>query len=277
MAEHYNLNFMHPQYGTTLNVDIDANFSVQEILEQLVLSGFVGRADASYDLELMGQALAQQTIFADIPKLYDGAVLKVIERLSAQPTRPSQATTNHPIQLHAQHPDNSLQFSAAYDGHRLIRDVIVRALQQGFLVGEAADFQVYKGAQALLLQESLYQQGLQEGDCLQFRRAVANAPKEVVAPSVTLHTLQEQVQLLETTIGGQLTQLQQQLPRDQALPDVGELSYESLEKVAKRLRKQGKEPSIEPLSLKGAPVLLYVFLVFLLLIALAVVAVVTLS
>ncbi len=85
MAEQYNLNFMHPQYGTTLNVDIDAAFSVQEILEQLVLSGFVGKANAEYDLELMGEALTKQTVFATIPNLYDGAVLRVVERLAQSP------------------------------------------------------------------------------------------------------------------------------------------------------------------------------------------------
>ena len=148
MADHYNLHFMHPQYGTTLNVDIDANFSVQEILEQLVLSGFVGRANAQYDLELMGKALERQMVFATIPDLYDGAVLKVVEHLKPlTPSTAKQPSPNAPISslllLHSQHPDNNLQFSTTYEPTTLIQDVLTRAIQQGFLIGAVDDFQIY--------------------------------------------------------------------------------------------------------------------------------------
>ncbi|MGH1339377.1 MAG: hypothetical protein ACRBFS_24875 [Aureispira sp.] len=281
MADHYNLNFMHPQYGTTLNVDIDANFSVQEILEQLVLSGFVGKANAQYDLELMGNALKKQTIFAAIPNLYDGAVLKVVEHLDPPPTlpKPKQPRPNSSqptillIQLHCQHADHSLQFSAAYPPSTLVSDVLARAIQQGFLVGNADAFQVFKGAQVLTLNENLQEQALQEGDHLQFHRIAENAPTEEEGPNITLQTLQEQVQQVEQNLAGQVEQLKQQLPRDKTLPDVSELSYESLEKVVQRLRKKGKEPSLASLSLAGAPIFLYVLLVlvFLILITIGIV------
>lgn len=266
MADHYNLNFMHPQYGTTLNVDIDANFSVQEILEQLVLSGFVGRANAQYDLELMGKALEKQTVFATIPDLYDGAVLKVVEHLNPLPSSTTkQPSPSAPISrlllLHSQHPDNNLQFSTTYEPTTLIQDLLARAIQQGFLVGVVDDFQVYKGAEVLKLDQDLQGQALQEGDHLQFRRIVKTTlTEEDEAPSITLQTLQDQVQQVEQNLAGQLDQLKQQLPRDQALPDVGELSYESLEKVVRRLRKKGKEPAIASLSLAGAPIFLYILL-----------------
>lgn len=268
MVNHYNLNFMHPQYGTTLNVDIDVNFSVQEILEQLVLSGFVGKTNAQYDLELMGQALDKQTVFASIPNLHDGAVLRVVEHLS--PSLSSTPSTISHIQLHCQHPDNSLQFSASYQATCFVKEVLLRAIQQGFLIGKTTDFHVYKGVQSLEIDKSLQKQALQEGDHLQFHRIVASSEKEV-APTVTLETLQEQVKQIEKNLGSELEQLKQQLPRNQTLPNVGDLPYESLEKVVKRLRKKGKEPSLESLSLAGTSVVSYVLLVIVLLIIIVVV------
>ncbi len=266
MSEQYNLNFMHPQYGTTLNVDIDAGFSVQEILEQLVLSGFVGKANAQYDLELMGKALEKQTVFAAIPELYDGAVLRVVERLHAKPQK-AAIPTSHPIQLHLQHPDHALPFSAAYDTQTLMEEVILRAIQQGFLVGSVADFQVYKGNKALAFGESLHELGLQEGDHLQLRHHLATEEEGATPPSVTLQTLQTQVQELQQQLGAQLQQLQRQLPREQTLPDVGELPYESLEKIVRRLRKQSKEPILDSLTLAGTPAWVYVGIVLLILAA----------
>lgn len=285
MAEHFNLNFMHPQYGTTLNVDIDPDFSVQEILEQLVLSGFVGKANAAYDLELMGQALEKQTVFADIPNLYDGAVLKVVERVAAVPTTTIAAASTQPvvqsIALHCQHPDNSLQFSASYAPSTSLKHVLARTIQQGFLIGEVEQFHLYKGAQALDLEQDVQELGLQEGDHLQIYRKVVEEEKEEtpqeLGPVVTLQSLQEQVQQLEGKLAGQLEQLKQQLPRDQALPDVGELPYESLEKVVRRLRKRGKESSLSSLSLAGTPIWLYVLLALLLLGGIIVVLGMTLS
>lgn len=282
MAEHFNLNFMHPQYGTTLNVDIDPHFSVQEILEQLVLSGFVGKANAAYDLELMGQALEKQMVFAAIPNLYDGAVLRVVEKVAPVTTASPSQMVVHPIHLHCQHPDNSLQFSALFEPTTPSKEVVARAIQQGFLIGTVEQFHLYKGAQALDLEQNLQELNLQEGDHLQIYRKPVEQEKEEptpqeLGPSVTLQSLQEQVQQLEEQLVVQLQQLQQQLPRDQALPDVGDLPYESLEKVVRRLRKRGKESSLSSLSLAGTPFWWYVLLVVVLLGGLIVILVLALQ
>ncbi|MFK7799969.1 MAG: hypothetical protein AB8E82_21120 [Aureispira sp.] len=269
MADLYNLNFMHPQYGTTLNVDIDTNFSVQEILEQLVLSGFVGKANAEYDLELMGRALEKQTIFAAIPNLHDGAVLRVVERIVTKSTstpQHSRIVVTHPILLHCKHPDDSLNFSASYELKTTLKEIISRAIQHGFLVGELADFELCKGVQLLSLEDNLHQQQLQEGDYLQFRRIKKEAPATEdntieSTPSITLENLQEQVQQLEKSLSKNFQKISQQLPHETTLPDVGELPYESLEKVVRRIQKKGKEPSLSSLSLAGAPVWWYVLLV----------------
>lgn len=266
MADLYNLNFMHPQYGTTLNVDIDTNFSVQEILEQLVLSGFVGKANAEYDLELMGRALEKQTTFAAIPNLHDGAVLRVVERVV---TKPSPQRTNivvaHPILLHCLHPADPLHFSASYEPKTTLEEIISRAIQQGFLVGELMDFELYKGSKLLSLKDNLHQQQLQEGDYLQIKHvkkeAVTTESSTESAPSVTLENIQEQVQQLEKSLSQNFQKISQQLPHEATLPDVGELPYESLEKVVRRIQKKGKEPSLSSLSLAGAPVWLYLLLV----------------
>jgi hypothetical protein len=263
MAEQYNLNFMHPQYGTTLNVDIDAAFSVQEILEQLVLSGFVGKANAEYDLELMGEALTKQTVFATIPNLYDGAVLRVVERLAQSPAS-TTAPTKQPIQLHALHPEQPLHFSATYDPLTKIEDLIGRAIQQGFLTETTAAYQIFKGEQVLPFGESLQQLALQEGDYVQIRRVAAEeSSEEEPTTVVTLQSLQTQVIQLQQQLSQQVTQLQQQLPRDQVLPAVGDLPYESLEKIVRRVRKQGKEASISPLNLSKSKVGLVVLVLLL--------------
>jgi hypothetical protein len=268
MADLYNLNFMHPQYGTTLNVDIDTNFSVQEILEQLVLSGFVGKANAEYDLELMGRALEKQTTFAAIPNLYDGAVLRVVERMVSKPTpqrSESKIVVAHPILLHCKHPDYPLHFSASYEPKTSLEEIISRAIQQGFLVGELKNFELYKGSQLLSLEDNLYQQQLQEGDYLQFRHvepASSTEEKETEsAPPVTLENLQEQVQKLEKSLSKNFQKISQQLSHETTLPDVGDLPYETLEKVVRRIQKKGKEPSVSSLSLAGTPVWLYIVLI----------------
>ena len=270
MADLYNLNFMHPQYGTTLNVDIDTNFSVQEILEQLVLSGFVGKANAEYDLELMGRALEKQTTFAAIPDLHDGAVLRVVERIVSKPNpQPSKIVVTHPILLHCQHPNYPLHFSASYEPKTSLKEIVDRAILQGFLVGELKNFELYKGANLLSLEENLHQQELQEGDYLQFRQVKQATTEDNTTeniPSVTLENLQEQVQQLEKSLSNNFQKISQQLPHETTLPDVGDLPYESLEKVVRRIQKKGKEPSLSNLSLAGTPVWLYLLLILVILV-----------
>ncbi len=140
-----------------------------------------------------------------------------------------------------------------------IEDLIGRAIQQGFLTETTAAYQIFKGEQVLPFGESLQQLALQEGDYVQIRRVAAEeSSEEEPTTVVTLQSLQLQQQLSQ-----QVTQLQQQLPRDQVLPAVGDLPYESLEKIVRRVRKQGKEASISPLNLSKSKVGLVVLVLLL--------------
>ena len=179
MSTSYNLNFMHPQYGTTINVDIDGRFSVQEVLEQLRLSGFMGQADGEYDLQLMGQALERHTLFVDIPALYDGAVLRLVE----QPKVKVTATSPDLMLLHVKHPTSPYLLSIELPPKAPLIRILEEALERGFVAAPMAQLSLTKGQQPLDPQQSLAQNGLQAGDYvklhLQSQETTEEAPAEL--------------------------------------------------------------------------------------------------
>ena len=191
MSTSYNLNFMHPQYGTTLNVDIDGSFTVQEVLEQLRLSGFMGQADLDYDLELMGKALERQAMFMQVPELYDGAVL----RLVAQPGPTPQASAPTLVLLHLKHPAEPFLLSVELPTEAPLTQLLTRAVARGFVPAPAAQLYLTKGAASLDSQQTAAQNGLQSGDYLQLHQRPVDAPDSEAeqappTPVVTLADLQ---------------------------------------------------------------------------------------
>lgn len=191
MSTSYNLNFMHPQYGTTLNVDIEGSFTVEEVLEQLRLSGFMGQDNRRYDLELMGEALARQTLFMDIPTLYDGAVLRLVAPPSPN-TTPSAPTS---ILIHAKHPTEPYLMAVELLPTALLSELLQQAHQRGFVA--SLSFYVTKGVQVLDLNQTLAQNGLNSGDYVQLHPSEA---PEAAAPTVTLTDLQAQLRALQQTL-----------------------------------------------------------------------------
>lgn len=192
MSTSYNLNFMHPQYGTTLNVDIEGSFTVEEVLEQLRLSGFMGQDNRRYDLELMGKALTRQTLFMDIPTLYDGAVL----RLVAPPSSSTPPSTPASILIHVKHPTEPYLIAVELPPVAPLSALLQQVHQRGFV--PSASFYITKGEQVLNLSQTPAQNELNAGDCVQLHPSEAPEAAPIpTAPQVTLADLQAQLQALQ--------------------------------------------------------------------------------
>jgi hypothetical protein len=73
-----NLNFTHPQYGTIFNADVDTGFTAAELLENLVLSGFIPENQKGYQLALREQIMQAKQPLATLDGLADGVVLRII-------------------------------------------------------------------------------------------------------------------------------------------------------------------------------------------------------
>lgn len=236
MPTTYNLNFMHPQYGTTLNADIDGAFTVQEVLERLRLSGFMGQTDQDYDLQFMGQTLERQTLLMDIPELYDGAVL----RLLALPDPTSVAPVSTLVLLHLKHPTEPYLLPVELPVDALLTQFVDHALACGFVTVSAPQLYVTKGSTRLDLQHTASQNALQSGDYLQLhllKEEEALVPDDAIpaVPVVTLADLQTQLHQLQLQLQPATDDGNAPLPQPEQ-----ESVFEPLEKLVQSLRGDAK-------------------------------------
>ncbi len=253
----YNLNFMHPQYGTTLNVDIDGSFTVEEMINNLLLSGFINENKNGYDFELMGQALERQMTFDEIQELYDGAVIKIIAH---KDDAPEIIPAQKEISLRIKHPTEPLILDIQLPKDSPLSSIIQQASEKNFVQGVDGILHLQKGDKLLDLNENALQNGLTEGDFLQLTQVDAKQENPL---ETAVDTLNQKLEQLETQLQNQLVSIKDALPDANMIPidptravNPTMEHYESIDTIVNRLREASKEPPLKPIRPISLPILL---------------------
>ena len=254
----YNLNFMHPQYGTTLNVDIDGSFTIEEMINNLLLSGFINENKNGYDFELMGQALERQMTFEEIQELYDGAVIRIVaheEDIVAE-TVPTEKL----LTLRIKHPSRSLILDVQLNETAPLSNIIQQASDKNFVQGIEGILHLQKGDKLLDLNENATNNGLTEGDFLQLTHADAVKEDPI---ETAVNSLNKKLELLETQLQTELVNIKDALPAANMIPidptravNPTMEHYESIDTIVNRLREASKEGVLKPIRPRSMPILL---------------------
>lgn len=259
----FNLNFMHPQYGTTMNVDIDGSFTVEEMINNLLLSGFINENHAGYDLALMGETLDRQASFEEINSLYDGAVIRIIAHTQ------QQAVASRSILLHLKHPSDQLILDYQLPVDAPLNQAIQAATDKNFIAGDKSIFHLQKGDKLLDLNEIAADNALSHGDYLQL--VEANKKEEIDPVQTAVEGMEKKFSTLESQIQTELQAFKEALPAANMIPvDPTRVVnptmevYESIDTIVGRLRQSSGEPSLKPV--KPFPTQLVVGLLFFLLV-----------
>lgn len=248
----YDLNFMHPQYGTTLPASIDGHFTAKEMLHNLLLSGFIPPHDAGYRLEFMGQALEDSTTFDEVPDLYDGALIRVAPVEQEVPA--SAQADEASIEFQLKHPESALLFSVQLSPNELLEEAIQKAAASHFVDGQEQVLHLQKGNKLLDLQQSVSENGVQSGDYLQLVQA--ESPENPVRKE--LEALKDGFESLQQALSSELQNFKAALPAANTIPvdptravNPTLETYESIDTIVGRLRQQSQEAplkAIRPLS-----------------------------
>lgn len=267
----YNLNFMHPQYGTTLNVDIDGSFTIEEMIQNLLLSGFISNNPAGYDLALRDKTLARKATFEEIQELYDGAVIRIIAHKTSAP---QTAAVAH-ILLHVKHPNKKLILDIQLSEKELLSTIIKKALGRNFIQGEATSFQLIKGDAVLDLEKTYLDSNISNGDYLELE--VLQKEEQITPLQASTQQLNEKIEQLESQLHNELKSIKDALPAANMIPiDTTRAvnptmdTYESIDTIVKRLRVDSNEQPLSPIRPMSllVPILLVILTVILLGIAL---------
>ena len=254
----YNLNFMHPQYGTTLNVDIDAAFTIQEMINNLLLSGFINENKNGYDFELMGQSLERQMTFNEIQELYDGAVIRII-------AHEEDAVEETPLiekllTVHIKHPSESLILDVQLNETAPLSQIIQQASEKNFVQDLEGILHLQKGNKLLDLNENLANNGLTEGDFLQLTNAAADKEDPI---ETAVNSLNKKLDALETQLQTELVSIKEALPPANLIPidptralNPTMEQYESIDTIVNRFRAASKQAVLKPIRPLAMPILL---------------------
>lgn len=254
----YNLNFMHPQYGTTLNVDIDGSFTIEEMINNLLLSGFINKNTNGYDFELMGQALERQMTFEEIQELYDGAVIRIIAH--EEDAVVETVSTEKHLALRIKHPSEPLILDVQLNETAPLSNIIQQASEKNFVQGIEGILLLQKGDKLLDLNENAANNGLTEGDFLQLTHDAA-AKEDPIQTAV--NSLNKKLDTLETQLQTELVSIKNALPAANMIPidptravNPTMEHYESIDTIVNRLREASKEAPLKPIRPLSMPILL---------------------
>lgn len=225
--------FMHPRYGTTFSVSLDPALSGREVIAHLLRTGFIPARAEGYQIGYYEQLLSNEQVFASLPTLQDGDVLRVLERsLSGAPEMPifvyiQTLDADEIIQLQAQPEWTSAQF-------------IENLCEKGILYQFGADFHLYKGNTQLAPDQLLSEIPLQTHDLLRVISAKsANQNQQAQATAQTSASADQQA-LLNTidALKTEVSELKKMLTEALSTPSTQQTHpSESLDRWIEKLSK----------------------------------------
>lgn len=248
---------MHPQYGTTLNVDIDGDFTIEEMIKNLLQSGFINENKNGYDFELMGQALERQMTFDEIQELYDGAVIRIIAHKEEVVEQTTVIETL--LALRIKHPSEPLILDVQLNEKAPLSNIIQQASEKNFVQGIEGILHLQKGDKLLDLNENATSNGLTEGDFLQLTHAGAIKEDPI---EMAVNSLNKKLENLETQLQTELVNIKDALPAANMIPidptravNPTMEQYESIDTIVNRLREASNEKALKPIRPFSMPIL----------------------
>lgn len=179
-----NLNFMHPLYGTVLNVDIDQSTSIEETISHLLRSGFVPAHGQGYRLAKGEEVFPLAATLADL-NLEDGDIIRIEPKEKVEPG----------LTVHIKHPHRGLMFSMQVELEMQAQEVIVALQVRGFIEPNEAGYALRIGDGIELQGEQLLAEAqLKEED---FIRVIDLSTPEEPEWKQALATLQTQLDELK--------------------------------------------------------------------------------
>jgi len=222
---------MHPQYGTVFNVDVDLDFTIQEMANNLMECGFVAQDSAGYDLAIGLEYLAENSKFSDIEeKLYDGIILRVVPKK----TKPQEKKA---IFLH---PFGGWHHDLTITPHTTPLALLTQFINTGFIDGGIEDYCLqYKGQE--LDNETTFFEDVQSGDFVH----IINKPLQAAPKTAELiDEVKKDLEKVQKDIDVRLIDIKDQLPElhtipiDQALAlNPTQVPYESPDSIISAIRR----------------------------------------
>lgn len=124
-----NLNFMHPRYGTVLNVDISAATTIEETIAHLLRSGFVPPHAAGYRLAKGEEVFPLEAELSAL-KVEDGDIIRI---------EPKEKVESG-LSVHIKHPHRGLMFGMQVEEDMQAQEVIARLQERGFIEAKEAGY-----------------------------------------------------------------------------------------------------------------------------------------
>ncbi|MCP4442305.1 MAG: hypothetical protein GY810_25640 [Aureispira sp.] len=253
-----NLNFMHPTYGTTFNADIDSSFTVEEMITNLLHSGFLPPNDEGYQLALRKQIFDSNSTFDSIENLYDGDIIRIVTGNQAQDNSSAQLVVN------LKHPTKGIVLDLQVSPDIIASDLIQMVLDKGFIQGLSDQYTlVTKGLNELNADQPLSSAQVSHQDFIQIVQ-IGSSAMPAIAPM--LYTMSQQLEQLETGMTKELDLIKSNMPALNTIPidakraiNPTEEAYQSIDSIVGRLRSDAKLPPLKPIrSINFMPFLITV-------------------
>jgi hypothetical protein len=119
-----NLNFVHPQYGTVFNADVDTAFTATELLNNLMLSGFIQENEGAYQLALREQIMQAGQPLITLEGLEESAVLRIISK---------SKDAKKLLKFYIKHPVNSIYAPVETSEDHKVGQLMNELLEKGFI------------------------------------------------------------------------------------------------------------------------------------------------
>ncbi len=258
----YNLNFMHPQYGTIFNADIDANFTIHEMIDNLVWSGFLPPNEEGYQLALGKIILADTATFLAIEELEDGNVIRII----ANELEAKEVVETKTVKLLLQHPKSALVLELEAEEDKPIAMLIEIAIDKNFVAIASEALSLEKQGKPLDLAKTVLDNNLKTGDYIQ----ICN--KEEVPLTEILN---QKIDSLQEKIQADLALIKDSIPATHLIPidptravNPTIETYESIDTISNRLRKKSKQKPFQPIKIIPTVVLVWLGIFIVLMVAL---------
>lgn len=252
-----NLNFMHPKYGTVFNADIDGSFTVDEMIQNLLISGFLPENQAGYELELHKQVFDRYLTFDKIPNLEEGDIIRVVDKNLA--TAHSDELT-----VYLKHPIKGIVAELKANPSTTANELLQKVLDRGFIQGDASQYILLtKGRQEFSDAATLASVQIGHQDFIQIMQLGSTS-----MPPITpmFYALNQRLEKLETNLTQELQLIKDNIPALNTIPidakraiNPTEKAYESIDSIVDRLRKDSKQAPLKRIrSINFMPFLLTV-------------------
>ena len=249
-----NLNFVHPQYGTIFTADVDTSFTAAEMLNNLVLSGFLPVSEQGYLLALREQVMQAKQPLVTLNGLEEGAVLRIII-----PSKDLKIVKR----FFVKHPKNGEYAPFEMSEDENITELLKRLLTQGFL-DKTDKLSVFFKGQELNENAEIKEAALPDNAYLEIRN------RELASNEEILQKLQTAVDTMQAGTEKKLQDILDYLPPASAIPIDPERSvnptqdlYESIDTLVISVFKDTKLSPPKKISLwSPIPMLILLLLAF---------------